>query len=358
MRQFHPLIVKHVRRETPDALRIGLDVPDALRDVFGFLPGQHVPIELTIDGKRVRRTYSLCSAPGTVPLEIGVRLQEGGLFSGYLAEHLKPGATLDVMPPVGQFHAEPDPGRRRNAVAFAAGSGITPVLSIAAATLEAEPASRFLLFYGNRRQRTTMFIDDLFALKNRYPERLQLQFLFSRDAQELPIMNGRLDAERVRDLYTAFCAELDIDDVYICGPDTMIDTVSETLEDLGVDRQRIHAERFGAPRNRRKPAAMVAGADAGKQDVAVAVIMDGQRRSFRMARSATSLVDAAAAEGIDLPYSCKGGVCATCRTHLRNGAVEMLANYGLEPWELDAGFILACQSRPTTDELVIDYDKS
>ena len=203
-----------------------------------------------------------------------------------------------------------------------------------------------------------MFIDDLYALKNRYPERLQLQFLFSRDAQELPIMSGRLDADRVRDLYAAFCAELEVDDVYVCGPDTMIDTVAETLEDLGVDRGRIHTERFGAPRKRRKSEDGHAGEDSAELDVSVAVIMDGQRRSFRMARTGTSLVDAAAAEGIDLPYSCKGGVCATCRTHLRSGTVEMMANYGLEPWELEAGFILACQSRPTTDELLIDYDKS
>ena len=358
MRQFHPLTVSGVRRETPDALRVSLEVPEALHDEFSFQPGQHVPIEIAIDGKRVRRTYSLCSAPGTLPLEIGVRIQDGGLFSNYLADHLEPGTTLDVMPPVGQFHAEPDPVRRRNAVAFAAGSGITPILSIATALLETEPESRFLLFYGNRRQRSTMFIDDLYALKNRYPERLQLQFLFSRDAQELPIMNGRLDEARVRELYAAFCADREIDDVYVCGPDTMIDSVAETLESLGVDRARVHAERFGAPRKRRREAVPTDTQASGRQDVTVAVIMDGQRRSFQMARNAMNLVDAAAEEGVDLPYSCKGGVCATCRTHLRDGAVDMATNYGLEPWELEKGFILACQSRPVSDQLIIDYDKS
>lgn len=358
MRQFHTLTVTRVERETPDAVRIGLAVPDTLRDEYVFLPGQHLPIEVVIDDQRVRRTYSICSPPDKVPMEIGVRVQDGGQFSSYVAEHLQAGDTLEVMPPLGQFHANIDPERRRNCIAFAAGSGITPILSIMTATLEAEPGSRFLLFYGNRRQQSTMFIDDLYALKNRFPERVLLQFVFSREAQELPIMSGRLDEEKVRELYAAFCTKVGVDDVFICGPDTMIDTVSNTLVDLGIKSTQIHAERFGLPRKRGQTPPAAKRETGAKKDVTVAIIMDGQRRTFSMAKSDANIVDAAAGEGIELPYSCKGGVCATCRTHLRSGSVAMQTNYGLEPWEVEKGFVLACQSQPTSDDIVLDYDQT
>ena len=357
MRQFHSLTVARVDKETSDSLRIGLTVPDELDAEYDFCPGQHVPIEITVDGERVRRTYSICTPPGQSPFEIGVRIQPGGRFSGYVSEHLEVGDTLMVMPPIGQFHADLDPDKARRLLAFAAGSGITPILSIVRATLEAEPASRVVLFYGNRRQLTTMFIDDLYALKNRFPERLELHFLFSREEQEFPIMSGRLDADKVRELYAAFCEGLEPDDVFICGPDTMIDTVTDTLIELGVSKEAIHAERFGVPRKGGASPAAEAGGDTGKM-VEVTVIMDGHRRSFAMSADGGNLVDAAAGQGVELPYSCKGGVCATCRTHLTRGAVHMETNYGLEPWEVEQGYILACQSHPLTDELVVDYDRT
>lgn len=356
MRQFHTLTVTRVERETPDSLRIDLDVPAEVRGDYDFLAGQHLPIEIEIDGRRLRRTYSICSPPGEMPLQIGVRVQPGGQFSEYVAEHLTAGDELRVMPPIGQFHADIDPERQRILVALAAGSGITPILSIVRATLENEPGSRVALFYGNRRQRSTMFIDDLYALKNRFPERLQLLFLFSREDQEFPVMSGRLDADKIRELYGAFCAAIEPDDVFVCGPDTMIDTVTATLKDLGVAEDRIHVERFGVPRKGGKaPPPPVA--DTGKQ-VAVTVIMDGHKRSFDMPAEGASIVDAAATEGVELPYSCKGGVCATCRTHLRDGNVRMDVNYGLEPWEVEQGYILACQSHPESDSIVIDYDRA
>lgn len=357
MRQFHPLTVSSVDRETPDSMRIGLTVPDDLRPEYDFLPGQHLPIELTLGGKRIRRTYSICSSPGVSPMEIGVRVQEGGQFSGFVAEQLSVGDELQVMPPIGQFHAQIDRNKARDCLAFAAGSGITPILSIVRATLEAEPESRVVLFYGNRRQLSTMFIDDLYALKNRYPERLQLHFLFSREEQEFPIMGGRLDAGKIRELYQAFCGHVEPDDVFVCGPDTMIATVTDTLVELGVDRESIHAERFGVPRKPQSAQPAAATNSKPGKTVDVTVIMDGHRRSFTMAAAGANLVDAAAAQGVELPYSCKGGVCATCRTHLRRGAVRMDSNYGLEPWEVEKGYILACQSHPTSDELVVDYDQ-
>ena len=356
MRQFRPLTVTSVDHETPDSVRIGFAVAPEFESEFDFLPGQHLPIESEIDGQRVRRTYSLCSQPGEA-LQIGVRVQPGGKFSEYAANVLAVGDELSAMPPLGQFHANIDPKRARVLAAFAAGSGITPILSIVQATLEKEPESLVVLFYGNRRQQTTMFIDDLYALKNRFPERLQLVFLFSREEQEFPVMGGRLDGGKVAELFASFCARGAPDDVFVCGPDTMIGNVTEALVDLGVDAGVIHTERFGVPRSRSGKQEPPPAVDAGKR-VAVTVVMDGHKRRFDMRPEGVSIVDAAADAGIELPYSCKGGVCATCRTHLREGEVRMDANYGLEPWELEQGYILACQSHPLSDAILVDYDRT
>jgi ring-1,2-phenylacetyl-CoA epoxidase subunit PaaE len=358
MRRFHPLTVARVERETEDSMRVCLDVPPELHEEFRFLPGQHLPLQAVLDGKKVRRTYSICSMPGQWPLEIGVRVQPGGVFSEFVAAELSVGSPLEVMPPFGQFHAHPDATGAGNRVAFAAGSGITPILSILRATLETEPRSRFMLFYGNRRQRTTMFIEDLYALKNRFPERLQLFFLFSQEDQEFPLMSGRLDAQKVRELWQLFCSTVRPDEAFVCGPDTMIDTVSEALTDLGMPAGSIRVERYGVPRRRRAPppaSALVQGSE--ERLASITVIMDGHEKTFDMPASSPNIVDAAAEHGIELPYSCKGGVCATCRTWLREGQVRMNANFGLEPWEVEKGFVLACQSCPLTDRVVLDYDK-
>ncbi|MGI9232972.1 MAG: 2Fe-2S iron-sulfur cluster-binding protein [Woeseiaceae bacterium] len=357
MKQFHPLEVVAKRQETRDSVRIALDVPADLRSDFGFQPGQHLPIQVDLDGKRLRRTYSICSEPGHWPLEIGIRVQPGGQFSEYAAGELSVGDVLDVMPPTGRFHADVDPGSSKFYLGFAAGSGITPILSIATAVLNNEPRSRFALFYGNRRQDSAMFIEDLYALKNSYPDRLQLHFVFSREEQEFAINAGRIDADKVTELHESFCSGDCADAAYVCGPDTMIRTVVEALRGVGMEEDAIHVERFGAPR-RKTAAAAIPDKVASQGGATVTVIMDGHKKSFDMARDAANIVDAAADNGIELPYSCKGGVCATCRTHLRQGDVQMEANFGLEPWELESGFILACQSRPASDEVLLDYDKA
>jgi ring-1,2-phenylacetyl-CoA epoxidase subunit PaaE len=356
MKHFHSLTVHARSPEGEDAIRIELDVPEPLRETFAFLPGQHLPIQIERDGRILRRTYSICSPAGTWPLEIGVRIQPGGAFGTFAATGLAAGDTLDVMPPTGRFHLPPEPESGKFHVAFASGSGITPILSIAATVLQSDSSSRFALFYGNRKQSTTMFIEDLYALKNRYPDRLQLHFVFSREEQEFEIADGRLDADKVRELYRHFCAGVDVDEAWVCGPGSMIETVSAALIELGMDPDAVHAERFGAPR--KGSVAPVENEEPAGDSVQVTVIMDGHKKSFAMPPGGTSIVDAAAAKGIELPYSCKGGVCATCRTHLREGTVEMAANYGLEPWELEQGFVLACQSTPTSDTLLLDYDKS
>jgi ring-1,2-phenylacetyl-CoA epoxidase subunit PaaE len=278
----------------------------------------------------------------------------GGTFSEYAARHFKVGEQLQVMPPFGQFHANIDADAKKTYLAFAAGSGITPILSIMRATLENEPGSRFLLFYGNRRQNTTMFIEDLQALKNRFTERLQLYFLFSQEEQDFAIFSGRLDAQKTTELYTTFCAGVKPAEAFICGPDTMIESVRAALVDAGLPENTIHAERYGAPRRKEPKAAAI----TAEHLCSITVIMDGHQKSFAMSSQGSNIVDAAAAEGIELPFSCKGGVCATCRTHVQSGEVRMTANYGLEEWEVEQGYVLACQSRPVSDTVVLDYDKT
>jgi len=356
MRQFHSLKVAAKQQETRDSVRIALEVPEELQPAFEFLPGQHLPIQIERDGKRLRRTYSICSEQGHWPIEIGIRVQPGGQFSEYAASELNIGDALDVMPPNGQFHVNLDKGNNKFYLGFAAGSGITPILSIAKSVLANEPGSRFALFYGNRQQGTTMFIEDLYALKNQFPDRLQLHFVFSQEEQEFGIAAGRIDADKVAELHDRFCTGDSPDEAYVCGPDSMITIVTETLVGLGMAADAVHAERFGAPRARVRTAPKKS--DVSKDLAAVTVIMDGHKKSFDMPRQGESIVDAAAENGLELPYSCKGGVCATCRTHLREGRVDMETNYGLEPWELEAGFVLACQSRPRSDAIVLDYDKS
>jgi ring-1,2-phenylacetyl-CoA epoxidase subunit PaaE len=356
MKQFHPLKVASKSNETRDSVRIALDVPENLRAEYAFMPGQHLPIQIERDGKLLRRTYSICSAEGCWPLEIGVRVQPGGQFSEFAANELQVGDTLDVMPPTGRFHLPPERDDGKFHIGFASGSGITPILSIIASVLNTEPASRFALFYGNREQNTTMFIEDLFALKNRYPERLQVHFVFSREEQEFDIAGGRIDTEKVAELHRRFCSGVDVDAAWICGPESMIETVTGALLKLGMDETAVHSERFGAPRKGGKPA--VAQTDVREDAARITVIMDGHKKSFEMARGAANIVDAAAEQGLELPYSCKGGVCATCRTHVREGEVSMAINYGLEPWEVEKGFVLACQSTPVSDEVLLDYDES
>ncbi len=357
MKKFHALVVASKDQETRNSVRIALDVPEELRNEYAFQAGQHLPIQIERDGKKIRRTYSICSEQGEWPLQIGIRVQAGGQFSEFAAKELNAGDSLQVMPPTGRFHAVLDGSHEKQYLAFAAGSGITPILSIIASLLREEPCSRFALFYGNRTQNSTMFIDDLYALKNRYPERLQLHFLFSREEQEFEIAAGRLDDAKVRELFAHFCSGSPPDEAFVCGPDTMIDTVTVTLTDLGMPAENVHAERFGA---RRKGAGdKVTGTLSNKVPdtvSAITVVMDGHKKTFEMPRDGINIVDAAAEQGIELPYSCKGGVCATCRTHVNRGEVKMKTNYGLEPWEVEKGFVLACQSTPVSDEVLLDYD--
>lgn len=340
-----------------DAIVVTLAVDDEHIDQFRYRQGQHLPMRATIDGEEVRRTYSICSPVADNTLRVGIRVQEGGLFSGHMDAHVNVGDHIEIMPPAGHFFTELDASNHKLYAAFVAGSGITPILSIVGTTLASEPHSEFIVFYGNRRRATTMFSDALWALKNRYPQRLSLHFLTSQEDNEIELYRGRLDAPRVRALSDAFFRPRKPDDIFICGPNPMIDTVRGELKDLGFTRQQIHSERFrpvsGQWRKNDAPAPTPRTAPKG---VRVTVTVDGRREQFTMGNEHDYVLDAARAHGVDLPFSCKAGVCSTCRTRLASGRVEMDNNDALEAWEVERGFILACQARPLTDEIELDYD--
>jgi ring-1,2-phenylacetyl-CoA epoxidase subunit PaaE len=362
MLTFHPLKVADVRPEGSDALSISFEVPDTLRDAYRFIPGQHVGIRTHIDGQEVRRTYSICSGADDSHLRIGVRVHDNGSMSQYLANQLQAGDSLEVLTPTGRFFAEPTPSAARTYCAFAGGSGITPILGIVRNLLASEPESRFMLFYGNRTTATIMFAEELLALKDRYPTRLSLHFILSREQQEVELFNGRLDHDKVSLLGREVFQPLEIDAFFLCGPGTMIESVRDTLLSLGVDASRIHAERFandmpvGAPQA--APTLQAKAKRAATEEVAqITIVMDGRQRSFAMLDEDATVLEAAERAGLELPYSCRAGVCSTCRTKVTRGTVEMLSNYALEPWEVEAGFVLCCQARPTSGELELTYDE-
>lgn len=361
MLTFHPLKVADVRPEGSDALCISFDVPETLRDSYRFLPGQHVGVRAQIGGQEVRRTYSICSAADESHLRIGVRVHDNGSMSQYLANQLRAGDSIDVLTPTGRFFAEPQPTAERTYCAFAGGSGITPILGIVKNLLASEPSSRFMLFYSNRTTSTIMFAEELLALKDRYPTRLSLYFILSREPQDVELFNGRLDREKVTLLSREVFDPLDTDAFFLCGPGNMIEGVRDTLLGLGVDATRIHTERFASD----MPAGIIPAAPvqakpklATATEVAqITVTMDGRQRTFAMLDDDATVLDAAERVGMELPYSCRGGVCSTCRVKVTRGTAEMEVNYALEPWEVEAGFVLCCQTRPTSSELELTYDE-
>ena len=357
---YHPLKIAEVRPEGSDAVCVTLEVPDVLRDTFRFAPGQHIGVRATIDGQEVRRTYSICSATDEQPLRIGVRVQERGSMSGHVGRQLRPGDQLEVLPPTGRFILAPDAKAARTYCAFAAGSGITPILGIIKNVLRHEPDSRFLLFYGNRETASIMFAEELLALKDRYPQRLSLYFLMTREPQEVELFNGRLDGAKVAVLGRELFDARSIDGYFLCGPDTMIDSVREGLVGLGVEQTRIHSEHFTSEGVRQKQdlhEGVGLKPDPQQTQTQVTVVMDGRRRSFAMASDGTTVLEAAEDAGLELPYSCRAGVCSTCRTRVVRGAVTMMTNYALEPWEVEAGYVLCCQALPAAAELELTYDE-
>lgn len=354
MLKFYPATLVSKVPATSDSVLITLSVPEEAADEFRYSHGQHLPVRAEIGGKSERRTYSICTSVADETLQLGIRIQ--GVFSKYVAEQLEVGDTLEVMPPTGHFQTRLEAGQAKSYAAFVSGSGITPILSIAKTTLETEPDSRFMIFYGNRKRSSTMFLEELWNLKNCYPERLAVHFIMSREKAEIAIYTGRVDGVKVKLLHEAFLKNNRPDDIFICGPNPMIDDVGESLIELGYEAERIHTERFRAEQV--SEAAEPVTAENTVQGIEVAIIMDGNRQTFQMRDANLSLLEAAEENGLDLPYACKSGVCSTCRTLLSKGKVKMTSNSALEDWELEEGFILACQAHPETDEIELDYDQA
>ncbi len=359
MLKFHPLAISGRTTVADDAIALSFEVPQSLRDEFRFLAGQHVALRMRIDGQEERRTYSIVNPEGADRLTIGIRVQKDGRMSEHLAGQAAIGDTIDVLTPNGSFHALGNAEGPRSYAAFAAGSGITPVLSIVATALERHPGNRVQLYYGNTSTARTMFLEDVFALKDRFLTRFSACFVMSREPQDVEWFNGRIDADKLREFARHGLDVTRIDEFFICGPGTMADTVQEALAALGATGP-VHVEHF-VPETRAASPAPVAAARPARAAAAggaeITVIMDGRRRRFSMPLGGEVILDAAGRAGLDLPFSCRAGVCSTCRAKLLSGSAEMEHNVALEDWEVEAGYILCCQARPTSESLEISYDE-
>jgi ring-1,2-phenylacetyl-CoA epoxidase subunit PaaE len=351
--RFHTLTVSDLRRETADAVSLAFAVPDRLRAAYRYTPGQYLTLRATIDGEDVRRSYSICSGLDDGELRVVIKRIEGGVFSGWVNSDLRLGDELSVMTPDGRFGVPIEPGAARTLVAFAAGSGITPIMAIMKTVLRRE-AGRFFLFYGNRATDSIIFREQLEDLKDRYLARLSVFHVLSREQQDLMVLNGHLDAEKLRFLMRTMVPLEQVDQAFVCGPQPMIEGLEKALSDLGIARDRVHVERF-TPGVGGRPRPVAVPPTATPMAIAT-VISEGVRTDIPVAKD-EAIIDAAIRAGRSLPYSCKGGMCCTCRARLLEGRVEMTVNYSLEPWETDAGYILTCQSHPVTERVVIDYDQ-
>jgi ring-1,2-phenylacetyl-CoA epoxidase subunit PaaE len=355
---FHRLAIADLRRETTESVSIAFAIPDALGEAYRFQHGQNVTLKAVVAGDEIRRCYSICSGLDDGELRIAVKRQDGGLFSTFANDALKPGDAIEVLTPSGNFTTALDPGAQRLYLGIAAGSGITPLLSIIKTVLVRELQSRFFLLYGNRTTQSIMFRMALEDLKDRFLDRFALTHVLSREAQDVAALSGRIDAAKIA-LFLRGAARPDrIDHAFVCGPAPLLDAAEATLQSLGIAPERIHVERFTvagepAPRQAPVPAAAAAAPDIVAEAEAV---LDGIRHRFPVAAD-QSIIEAAEAAGLELPYSCRGGMCCTCRARLVDGKVEMAVNYSLERWELEAGYVLTCQSRPTTPKVVLDYDQ-
>jgi ring-1,2-phenylacetyl-CoA epoxidase subunit PaaE len=353
--KFHRLAIDDLRRETADAVSLTFAIPGDLEQDYAFAPGQYLTLRTLMDGEEVRRSYSICSSPDDGELRIAVKRVDGGAFSSWALEQLKSGDELDVMTPTGRFGVAHAPEQARIHVGFAAGSGITPIMSIIRGILAREPKSRFFLFYGNRTASGILFRPALEELKDRFMGRLSVFHVLSQEEQDLPILYGRLDRDKVSILLRAMVPAQAVDHVFICGPVAMSEEIAATCTDLGVPAEHVHVERFvsglgGKPR----PRPVVAPETPPK--AIASLIVDGKRKDVPMAEG-ESVLDAALRAGLDLPYACKGGMCSTCRAKVVEGETKMDVNYSLELWELKAGFVLTCQAHPVSERITVDYDQ-
>ncbi len=351
---FHSLRVAAVERLTEDSVAVTFDVPDHLRDEFRFNPGQHLSVKTAALGDEVRRNYSICAPATGGPLRIGVKRIPDGVFSAFVADRLRPGDTLDVMTPTGTFSTRLDPAQAKRYAAVAAGSGITPVLSILATALDVEPDSTAALVYVNRRTSTIMFLEELEDLKNRFPARFQLIHVLGHEMTEVDMLSGRLDVDRFERILDTILPVDDVDDWFLCGPLALTDTVRGVLLGRGVAADHLHRELFHVgtlPRRRVVPA------DVPATGARVTVVMDGRSIDLAVPPDGDSILDATLRVRSDAPFACKNAVCGTCRARVTEGKVEMDGNYALEPDEVARGYVLTCQAHPVTDRVVVDFDQ-
>ena len=352
---FHPLTIKNIKKETPECVSVSFTVPQQLAEEFLFKEGQNITIKAMIDGVELRRSYSLCTAPHEKEIKVAIKAVDGGAFSAF-AQNLKKGDVLEVLPPVGKFNAKLT-DTKGNYLAIAAGSGITPVISIIKHTLQTQPESSFTLIYGNKSRSSIIFFEELEALKNKYMQRFNFINVLSREKTDAPINYGRINQDKLKDLQQLIDFA-SFDSVYICGPEEMIFASAEFLENTGLDKSKIHFELFTTPGQiyaKKQATVVVAEKDSGPKSN-ITVKLDGRSFDFDLSQNGDNILDAALQQGADLPYACKGGVCCTCRARLVSGEVSMDVNYALEPEEVEQGFILTCQSHPRSEKVVVDFD--
>jgi len=353
---FHPLKVKEVKKETDDCVSVTFEIPDSLQNDFIFKQGQSLSMRTNINKEEVRRTYSICSSPLDNEWKVAIKKVEGGLFSSFANRDLKKGDVLEVMQPVGKFYVELNPANRKNYLGLAAGSGITPLLSIIKTTLRTEPDSSFTLVYGNKSRSSIIFFEELEGLKNKYLQRFNFINILSRERTDAAINFGRINAEKLNELeklidYSSF------DDTFICGPEEMIFLVKDFLEAKSIDKKKIHFELFTTPGQKKSGVvSQKSGVESGLKSK-ITVKLDGRSFDFDLSlTSDTTILDAALKQGADLPFACKGGVCCTCKARLLEGEVSMDVHWGLEDEEVEQGYILTCQSHPKTEKVVVDFD--
>lgn len=358
MPKFHTLEVADVRRETPECVSVSFAVPADLQRDFAFLAGQYLTLKADIDGEEVRRSYSICTSPLEDELRVAIKQVEGGKFSTFANERLTAGATMDVMTPTGKFQLKTDPNNKNHYVAFAAGSGITPITAMIKVVLAAEPQSSFTLFYGNRGFDTIIFREELENLKNKYLGRLSIHHILSREHLGSELFYGRIDEEKCNRFSQVLFEPQHIADFYLCGPEQMIRSVSSALKASGVHEKKIHFELFTSPLGNLGAKKVVRKSKAKEHKVQseITIMLDGNSVKFPLDSDGETILDTALKNGMDLPFACKGGVCATCKAKVLMGDVEMDVNYGLEPDEVEAGFVLTCQAHPLSDKVTVDFD--
>ncbi|MDZ4822622.1 MAG: 1,2-phenylacetyl-CoA epoxidase subunit PaaE [Flavobacteriales bacterium] len=357
--KFHALRVAEVRRETKDCVSIAFQIPAEHKDVYQFKHGQYLTLRAFINGEDLRRSYSICSGIGETPLRVAVKEVDDGIFSSWVSHHLKAGDEIQVMTPTGHFTTELNSTAKKNYLLVAAGSGITPIISIAKSVLKTEQQSEVTLIFGNRWFNSIIFREELEDLKDRYFGRFRLFHVLSAEPNDLELFHGRIDREKLEGFSQSFIDFKHTDEVFVCGPEPMIHAVKDFATEMGIAKENIHFELFTTP----EQAALIAAKPAEEKRQTsekichVTIVLDGVETKFNMPVQGAAILDAAQAHGLDIPFSCKGGMCCTCRAHLSKGTVEMDVNYALEPGEVEAGFILTCQSHPTSDSVLVNYDK-